>query len=109
MDNILQSYLVSLGFDVSQSEVYRLTKFMDEAERTVTTHTFGMAKHILKAQGAIFGAFTGISSSLVGLVDNVAMTDQSYRLLGMRMLMTTESARKLDIITKALGADLPQI
>jgi hypothetical protein len=68
-----------------------------------------MAKHILEAQGAIVGAFTSISAAIIGTADKVAMSDQGYRLMGEKMLMTTESARKLDLITKALGADLGQI
>ncbi|HXS94172.1 MAG TPA: transglycosylase SLT domain-containing protein [Candidatus Limnocylindrales bacterium] len=79
------------------------------AEKAVETHTFGIARKLLEAQGAIVGGFTTVSAGILGMVDKVAMADQGYRLMGMQMLMSTEQARKLDMVTKSLGASMEQI
>jgi hypothetical protein len=109
MPNVLQEYLVKLGFQTDSPSLSQFNNILVQAEATVTRHVGGMTKKVLEAQGAIVGAFTGISTAIIGLVDKTAMADQSYRLLGLRMMMTTDSARKMDMITKALGADLDQI
>ena len=109
MDNFLESYLVKLGFSVDEPSATKFRDTMSMAESQVTAHTSGMAKRVLEAQGAIVGAFVSISSAIIGTVDKAAMADQGYRLLGLRMMMTTESARKMDIITKALGASMGEI
>jgi hypothetical protein len=107
--NIIEEYLVKLGFETDDPSIRKFQGILAEAEHVVSSRSTGMSKSILEAQGAIFGAFTSISAAIIGTVDKAAMADQSYRLLGLRMLMTTESARKMDLITKALGADLPTI
>lgn len=107
--NILEEYLVSLDFQTDEASFRKFGSAMADAERTVAEHTGGIAKYILEAQATITGAFIGFSTAIVGLVDKIAMADQSYRLLGLRMFMTTNQARKLDFVTKALGADLSDI
>ncbi|HJX53163.1 MAG TPA: hypothetical protein VJ801_10395, partial [Polyangia bacterium] len=107
--NILKEYLVKLGFDADQQAFGRMTGMLAAADRAVDLHATGMVKSLVGAQSAILGMFTATSAAIVGMMDKVAMADQGYRLYGLRMLMTTESARKLDMITKALGVDLATI
>jgi hypothetical protein len=109
MSNILQEYLVKLGFSTDDPAYRHLDSVMADAERTVTAHTGGILKRVLEMQAGVAGAFTSLSLAIVGMVDKVAMADQGYRLMGLRMLMTGESARKLDLITKGLGASLEEI
>lgn len=109
MDNFLESYLVRLGFSPDESSFRKFVDLLKQADREVSSHATGMARSILEAQGSILGAFTAVSAAIIGVVDKAAMADQSYRLLGLRMLMTTESARKMDIITKTLGASLGEV
>jgi len=110
MIDVLQEYLIRIGISPPDEASYRkLVGMMAGAEATVTGSVGGMAKHILEAQGAIVGAFTSISAAIIGMADHVAMSDQRYRLMGEKMMMTTRSARELDMITKALGADLGEI
>ena len=82
---------------------------LDDSERAVVEHASGMTRSLLEAQGAIVGTFTSISAAIIGVVDKSAMADQAWRLQGLHMLATTEQARKLDIITKSLGASLAEI
>jgi hypothetical protein len=109
MPNVLESYLVSLGFSVEEPSWRKFTGVMQDAEKSVQTHTTGMARYILEAQGAIVGSFTAISGAIIGLVDKVAMSDQAFRLQGLAMMMSGESMRKLDFITKSLGASLQEL
>lgn len=109
MPQFLEEYLVKLGFDTNHDSLEKFKSTLDDAENTVTAHTGGMVRKVLEAQGAIVGAFTSISAAILGTVDRVAMADQSYRLMGLRMMMTTQSARELDMITKTLGASLEEI
>src|SRR6185437_509572 len=109
MPNVIEEYLVSLGFSSDENSLRKLQGTLGIAEKAVESHTFGMARKLLEAQGAIVGAFTSISAVILGTVDKVAMADQGYRLMGLHMLMSTEQARKLDIVTKALGATMEEI
>ena len=109
MVNVIQEYLVRLGFDTNDPSISKFNNILITAEAEVTRHVGGMSKKVLEAQFAIVGAFTGISSAIIGLIDKAAMADQGWRLMSERMMMTQQSAMKMDLITKALGADLNQI
>jgi hypothetical protein len=108
MPNYVKEYLVRLGFESDQPAFRKLDQMMALAEQTVNQHTSGMIKDLLKVQIAIVGGFTAISTAIITMADRIAMTDQKYRLMGQRMMMTTESARKLDMIAKALGTSLEE-
>ena len=109
MPNIIEEYLIRLGFESDEPSFNKFRNLMADADKQVTEHTSGIVKHMLEAQASIVGAFTSLSAAIIGVVDKVAMADQGYRLLALRMLMTTDSARKMDMITKALGASLAEI
>jgi hypothetical protein len=109
MENVIESYLVRLGF---QSDIPSFSKFqqmMEAAERSVTQHSSGIVKHMLGMQGAVIGAFVSVTGAVVTMMDKVAMADQGYRLMGERLLMTTEQARKMSMVTSALGATMAEI
>lgn len=107
-ENIIKSYLVKIGFESDTQAFRKLDQMMAQAEESVTSHTSGMVKKILQAQGAIVGGFTAVTTAIITMADRIAMTDQKYRLMGQRMMLTTESARKLDMIAKALGTSLDE-
>ncbi|MGA7239701.1 MAG: hypothetical protein WBY44_28740 [Bryobacteraceae bacterium] len=109
MKNVITSFLVSLNFEPDNSSYRKFSGALNQAEADVATHTSGMARKVIEVQGAITGAFLGVSAAILGVVDRTAMADQGYRLMGLRMMMTTEQARKLSIITKTLGASLEEI
>jgi hypothetical protein len=108
MPNYVKEYLVRLGFEPDQTAFRQLDSVMVQAEATVNRHTWGMTGNILKAQVAIVTSFATVSTAILAMADKIAMTDQKYRLMGQRMMMTTESARKLDMISKALGTTLEE-
>ena len=109
MDNFIQSYLIRLGFSPDEASFRNMSATLAAADRVVGSHAMGMAKSMVEAQISILGVFTAVSGAIVGIADKVAMADQGYRLMGLRMLMTTESARKMDMVTKTLGADIGTI
>jgi len=109
MPNVLESYMVSLGFDVQDDTFRKFQGVLQDAEKGVAQHVSGMARMVLEAQGAITGAFLSISAGIVGLVDKVGMSDQAFRLQGLSMLMSADAARKLDYISKGLGASLKEL
>lgn len=106
---ILKSYLVDLGFAVNQPELAKFEGTLQQAASSVTAHTGGIAKDIFKWQGSITALFTGVSAAVIAAADHVAQSDQRYRLMGLRMFMTTESARKLQVGLDTLGASLEEI
>ena len=109
MANVLTEYLVSLRATADAPSFEKFESLLRNAESGIARYTTGMSKKVIEAQGAIVGAFTGISSAIVGLMDKAAMADLGYAKLSVRMMMSVDSARKYDIITKALGADLNEI
>jgi len=64
---------------------------------------------VLQLQGGILGTFTSLSAGILGMAERASQADQSYRLLGLHMLTSQQNAMKLDMATKALGADLKDI
>ena len=109
MATVIESYLVSLGFRVDHQAVSTFQSTLEMAQRSVAEHVGGITATVLKAQASVVGSFVAISAAILGVVENAAKADQQYRLLGLRMLMSTEGARKLDMVTKALGVDLATI
>jgi len=107
--NIIEEYLVSLGFSTDQMSVRGFKNTLMDAEKAVVSHTGGWTKKILEAQGAIIGAFTAVSAGIVAMGENVAMADQHYRLLAERMLTTKDVAQRTTMITDALGASIEEI
>ncbi len=126
-ENILESYLVSLNFRTEDSSLHKFNGALNQAERAAKLTAgaltrdisgvekslgcsfVGMTRKVLEVQGALTSGFLGISGAILGVLDKAAMADQSYRLMGLRMMMTGESARKLSMITSALGASLEEI
>ena len=109
MPDILKEYLIRLGAQVDSRAMAKFQGTLDLASRSVADHVGGMAATVAKASFGIVGAFTSISAAVVGVAESAAMADQSYRLMGRRMLMTKDSAMKLDLVTKTLGASLAEI
>ena len=105
----IQSYLVGLGFLVDNHGLSKFESALKQAGGYVEHYTSGAVKDLLKWQTAITGSFLSISGSIVGLADHVADQDQRFRLLGLRMFTTTESARKLQMTMDALGQPLENL
>jgi hypothetical protein len=106
---VLKSYLVSLGFKVDQPQLRKFEAGLKQAGGVVQSATTGIVADLIKWQIAAVSAFVGVSSAVLGMADSVAMADQKYRLMGLRMFMSTEAARKLSIGMRLLGASMEEI
>ena len=106
---VLKSYLVDLGFQVNQPQLHKFDQALKEAAGMVESQTGGIAASLIKWQVGITSAFLAVTGGVVAMSDQVAMADQKYRLMGERMFMTTESARKLSIGMSLLGASMEEI
>ena len=82
---------------------------LKDATKMVEGFSTASISSIFKMEAAFVGAFGAIGLGLVALADRTAMADQSYRLLGLRMLMTKQSARAMQMSLDALGATLDEV
>ena len=106
---VLKSYLVDLGFAVNEPQLRKFDNALRQAAGLVESATSGIASQVIKWQVAITTAFTGVATGTLALADHVAQADQQYRLFGLRMMMSTDQARKLKIGMDALGASMEEI
>jgi hypothetical protein len=109
MQNVIESYLVSLGFEVKQPELNKFKAGLKEASTAAETHTSGIIQQFVKWQGAIVGAFAAVGLSTVAMMDKVADADLGFKLTAQRMFLSVDAARSLTIATKALGHSLEDI
>ena len=109
MSQTIESYLVSLGFDVKTPELQKFNTALDNVGKTVEKNTSGVVGNLFKMQFALTSAFLAVGAGVVGMIDKVAMADQSYRLMGLQMFMSKNAAQSMDIALKALGATIDQV
>lgn len=109
MDNVIESYLVSLGFQVDQPELAKFKRALKDAGDTAEKHTSGIIGQFVKWQGAIVGAFSAVGLATIGMMDKVADADLGFKLTAQRMFLSVDAARSLTIATKALGHSLEDI
>jgi len=109
MSNILDEYLVRLGSVVDQPSWNKFNLTLKYAENTVLSFTGKFASQFLKIEGSLVGLFAAAGAGIIAIADKTAMADQQYRLFGMRMLMTKDSARAMQMSMDELGASLDEI
>lgn len=108
-DNILDSYLVKLGASVDTPSFDKFKSALSVSEKSVTAFASSTITSLFKIETVAIGALSSVGVGLIGLADKTAMADQQYRLFGMRMLMTKDSARAMSVATDELGASLDEI
>jgi hypothetical protein len=107
--NILQEYLIKLGFSTDTSAFYRFSHALREAESLIVGSYLSMAKKVLEFQVAGVGAFAAIGAAAVGIAEKTAMADQEYRLLALHLYTSLPVARELKIALDALGQPLENV
>jgi hypothetical protein len=105
----IDEYLVKLGSTVDQSGMQRFHQALREATVVSESSAAAIGGAFFKAQAEIVGGFTAIGTAAVGLVDKVAMADQSYRLFALHMYMSKDAARSLKAAMDALGEPLENL
>jgi hypothetical protein len=109
MDNVLTSYLVNLGFSTDQAGLARFNASLRDAEAMTKRMTMGMVKGFVEVGAAVTAAYASVGAATLGMLDKVAQGEMSYELLGMKMYMSADAAKKMSIATQALGHDLSEI
>ena len=107
--NILEEYLVRLGWNIDSVGQARFNAALRDAASLVDNKYTDMAKKVLGFQIAGTSAFAAVGSAAVGIVDKVAMADQQYRLLALHMYTTLPVARELKVALDALGQPLENV
>lgn len=105
-DNVMSSYLVSLGFHIDDAEVRKFNGTLRGVAHEVDFYTGGMVKEMFKWQTSIVSGFAAVGGAMLGLMDHVATADQGYRLMAMHMFITKDAARALSMATDALGVSI---
>ncbi len=106
---VLKSYLISLGFRADQGQYNQADALLKMFESQVTRVTSGSATQFVKMGTAIVGVYTAIGSATIGLLDKISQSDLGYQLYAVRMMMSTDAAKKLKIATDALGHSLDDV
>ena len=107
--NILDEYLVKLGFQADTVGYARFANALRDAASLVDNQYFSMAKRVAGFQAAAVGAFAAVGAGALGIVDKVAQADQEYRLLALHMFTSLPVARELKIALDALGQPLENV
>lgn len=108
-DNILESYFVKVSAIPDASSFLKLQSVLHHTDLSIKGLTTSSLKAMTTFEIASVGAFTAIGAGLVSLADKTAMTDQSYRLMGLRFLMTKSSARSMQMALDELGATMDEV
>ena len=105
----IKDYLVGLGFKVDDPSLRQFEQKMRDVNRFVEAQTGAMGKSWVKAAGLIVGAMSAITGATVGLMDKAAQADLKFQLFGLRMYMSTDTARKFKVAVDALGHSIDEI
>jgi hypothetical protein len=108
-ENILESYLVKVGALPDTASFTRLGESLKSTEKLVQGFGVKTVKTMVELELATVGAFTAAGIAMIAAADKAAMTDQSYRLLGLRMLMNKSSARSMQVALDELGATIDEV
>lgn len=108
-ENILDSYFVKVAALPDASSFLKLRNTLTDVELSIGSLTTKGLVSMAKFEAASLGIFSAIGVGLVSMADKTAMTDQSYRLMGLRFLMTKSSARSMQIALDELGATMDQV
>lgn len=106
---ILNEYLVRLGFDPDRVGYARFTSALRDVESQVGNRYWGMIKKVGEFEAATLGAFAAVGVGALGFMDRVAMSDQSYRLFALHMYTSLPVARELKVALDALGQPLENV
>lgn len=109
MHNIINEYLVNLGWQVDLPGQTRFNDALRLATREVEKFTGGMTKGFLVAGAEATAALTSISGAAIGLMSHVADSDLQFQVYARRMFLTTDAARGLKLATDALGYSIEDI
>lgn len=104
--NILEEYLVSLGFKVDMMAFSQFQSTMNQADRAVQSASLNMSKAFTTAAGMIVSAIAGITVASASMLHELGKADLAYQKYGLRMYLTNQSAKELKTTLDALGESI---
>lgn len=105
----IKSYLVSLGFAVTDGELRKFKDTLKDITQDVERVAAGMTKGFAVAGATIAGVLTGIGVGVLDLMNNTARADLGFQVFARRMYMGVDAAKQMKIATEALGYSLEDI
>jgi hypothetical protein len=106
---VIESYLVALGFEANQPQLVKFQGALKTAGQSVTATTSGAVADFLKFQIGVTTAFTAAGFGVIGFIDKLAMGDQQMRLFAQRSFMTIQQARSVQTALNTLGVSLEDV
>lgn len=107
--NILEEYLVGLGFALDTVGFTRFQSMLRDAEHLSNTTNLSMVKGLIGLEAAAVSAFGALGMGVLTFAEKTAMADQEYRLLALRMYTSLPVARELKVALDALGQPLENV
>lgn len=107
-ENVLESYLVKLGFSTDGPSLRQFNQALAQAQGSVGKSVASSVVALAKLDEAVITTFASVVSGIVAVADKTAMSDQQFRLMGERMMLTTNNARALQTSLDILGVSLDE-
>lgn len=105
----IKSYLVSLGFAVNDSEFNKVNSALNDFNKNVVATTNGMIKSFAIAGTEVVGSLTAITGATAALIKQTAELDMGYQKFALRMWMTNDSAKDLQVTLRAMGESVEDV
>lgn len=107
--NVINEYLVSLGFTVNQSQVKRFKSEITELTQLSNQLNTSLIGTIGKLSLAVVSGLAVATAGIATYVESIAKADIQTELWARRMWITKEEARSLQNTLKALGREWDEI
>ena len=109
MEDVLRSYLISLGFEVDNAAYNKLKDTLQKLNELTAAKTESMTASYVKASTLIVSSLSVIGFATVDLLDKISQADLGYQKFAMRMYMARDAAKEFKIVTDAMGESLHDI
>lgn len=109
IEEVLKSYLVSLGVQIDKPGFNQVKTTLDQTTGVVSSATGSWAKNFVKASGIIATSIASVSASIVGLMTSVAKQDLAMEKYARNMMINKKSAVEMKTAIDALGESVQDI
>jgi len=103
INDVLKSYLISLGYEVDSKAFNQFTSALKKAEVEVTKHSGVISGAFTKAGLAYVSAMTTIAVSTGLLLKSLASQEMEYQKTALTLHMAKDAAKQYSIALKVLG------
>jgi len=104
--DVMQEYLVSLGFKVNNTQLDGMLKSLDKAKDMTNSVAGKMTKNLATGGVAIVSFIATATAATAKFLEAMADADMETEKLARRLWITEESARSLENVLNAMGEDL---